>query len=336
MKGVVLVLGPERFLAREAVVRILVARPDLEVTRYDGTETLPAQVLDDLRTPTLFGGSRAVVVDNAGEMLRAALEAFAAYARHPAPGALLVLVATGLDGRLKGAKQLREAAELVDCQPLGQWEIGKWIRKRGGDAYGLQMGEAAAGALRRCVGEDMGLLDAALARLKEQISPRIFLRPEDVEGSTEEHRSPALFEPGNALEDRDLPGALGAVAAAFDEGIRINEGVVGEEAAVAPILLDNLHKAYVKLIRFHLQRRLGVPEEEAARRAGCSPGAMRFFLPRANKHRLDTLVARHRHFAEADSALKGEGPADGRKVLERLLLALLTDSGVTPTSDYRV
>ncbi len=323
MKGTILVLGPERFLAREAVERALKGRPETEIARFDGETALPAQVLDEARTPSLLGGARTVVVENAGEMLRVALEAFAAYAKRPAKGALLVLVAAGLDLRLKGAKQLREAAEVILCEPPGAWKVPEWIRKRAMDAYGLEMGDAAAGALRRAVGEDLGLLDAALARLKEQIAPRAFLRPEDVEGSTEEHRSPAIFEPANALDEADLRKGLATLAAAFDEGIRINERLETEEKAVAAILLDNLHRAYVRLIRYHLHRRGGASEEEAARRAGCSPGAMRFFVPGANRHRLETLVARHAHFGEADAALKENGPADGRRVLETLLLALL-------------
>jgi DNA polymerase-3 subunit delta len=323
VKGIVLVLGPERFLARQAVERALEGRPEADITRFDGATALPAQVLDEVRTRTFLGGARTVVVENAGEMLRTALAAFAAYAKRPASGALLVLVATGLDLRLKGAKQVRDAAEVVPCEPLGQWKVPEWIRKRASGTYGLQMGEAAAGALRRAVGEDLGLLDAALARLKEQIAPRVFLRPEDVEGSTEEHRSPAIFEPGNALEEADLPHTLRAVAEAFDEGIRIDQSIVSDEGAVAPILLDSLHKAYVRLIRYHLQRKVGASEEEAARLAGCSPNATRFFLPNANRHRLETLVERHRHFGEADAALKENGPADGRRVLEKLVLALL-------------
>lgn len=323
MKGVVLILGPERFLAREAVDRVLAAHPDLEPTRYEDEETPAAQVLDDVRTPNLFGGGRIVVVDNAGKMLRDTLEAFAAYAARPSPGAVLVLVSNGLDGRLKGAKQLKEAAQVLECQPLKPWELAKWIRERARDGHGLNAGDAAAGALRRLVGEDLGLLDGALARLKDQIAPRIFLRPEDIEDSTEDHRSPAIFEPGNALEDADLAAALSAIASAFDEGIRINDGVVSEEGAVAPILLDSLHRAYVKLLRYHLHRKMGATEEDAARRAGCSPKQVGYFVPRARKHRLDTLVARHRFFSEADSELKGSRSASGRRVLEKLLLGLL-------------
>jgi DNA polymerase-3 subunit delta len=280
-------------------------------------------VLDDVRTPTLFGGGRVVVVEDAGEMLRGSLEAFAAYAERPAPGALLVLVAGGLDGRLKGARQLREAAEVIPCESPRPWELARWARERARDAYGLQASDAAASALRRLVGADLGLLDAALARLRDQIAPRIYLRPDDIERSTADHRSPAIFEPGNALDDGDLRAGLTSIASAFDEGIRIHEDVVSEEGAVAAILLDHMHRAYVRLLRYHLHRKFGATEEDAARRAGCSPKQVPFFLPKARQHSLQTLVSRHRHFAEADAALKGNGVAGGRQVLEKLVLALL-------------
>lgn len=323
MKGVVLVLGPERFLAREAVERAVEGRPEVDITRLDGAATPLAQALDEVRTRSLLGGARTVIVENAGEMLRTALEAIAAYAGRPAPGALLILVAPSLDGRLKGAKQLRDAAQVVECQPPRGWEVTSWIRERAKRAYGLQTGDLAAGTLRRVLGDDLGLLDVALRRLRDQIAPRIFLRPEDIAGSTEERRSPAIFEASNALEEADLPGALQALASAFDGGIRIDQDVVAEEGAIAAILLDSLHKSYVRLIRYHLHRKVGASEEDAGRRAGCSPNALRFFLPKANRHQLDALVERHRHFREADFSLKENGPADGRRVLETLVLALL-------------
>jgi DNA polymerase III delta subunit len=321
LKGVVLILGPERFLAREALARALEGAAD--VARYDGKEARPGEVLDDARTPSLLGQSRAVVVEDAGDMLRESAEAFAAYARRPVPGVRLVLLATGLDRRLRGAKELEAAAEVVPCQPLKDREVTGWIGRRAREAHGLQVGLPAAEALRRRVGEDLGLLDAALSRLKEQIAPHTLLRPEDVEGSTDERRSPALFEPANALEAGDLPAALRAVEAAFDEGIRIHQDVVHEEKAVGPILLDNLHRAYVKLLRFHLHRRAGLGEEEAARRAGCSPQQAPFFARRARGHRLEALLARHRRFVEADLRLKDDGPDDAKRALEGLLVDLL-------------
>lgn len=324
MASVILVLGPERFLARQAIAAVLERHPDLEATRHDGASTPVAVVLDDVKTPTLFGRPRAVVVENGGALFEgAALEALAAYAEKPVAGALLVLAGTGLDGRLKAAKRLKAAADEIRCEPPPDWKVAAWIGSRAREAHGLQMGTEAAEALRACVGEDLGLLDAELARLRAQIAPRRELTAADVEASTEQHRSPVLFEAANALEERDLSAALRALEGAFTEGVRIKQDVVTEDAGIALILLGNLHRAYVKLTRFHMQHRAGQGESDAARAAGVSPRAATYFLKRARRHRLETLVERHRHFVEADLALKGPGRGSPRQVLEGLLLALL-------------
>jgi len=322
--SVILVLGPERFLARQAVAGVLARNPDLEVTRHDGAATPVAVVLDDVKTPTLFGRPRAVVVENASTLFEgAALEALATYAEKPVAGSLLILAGAGLDGRLKASKRLKAAADEIRCEPPPDWKVAAWIGSRAREAHGLQMGTEAAEALRACVGEDLGLLDAELARLQAQIAPRKELSAADVAASTEEHRSPVLFEAANALEERDLPAALRALEGAFTEGVRIKQDVVTEDAGIALILLGNLHRAYAKLMRFHMQHRAGHAESEAAQAAGVSPKAATYFLKRARRHRLETLVERHRHFVEADLALKGTGSGSPRQVLERLLLALL-------------
>jgi DNA polymerase III delta subunit len=322
--SVVLVLGPERFLARQAIARVLERHPDLEVTKHDGASTPVAAILDDVKTRTLFGGPRAVVVENAGAVFDgAALEALAAYAEKPVAGSLLVLSGTGLDGRLKAAKRLKAAAEEIRCEPPPDWKVTAWIGARAREGHGLSMDAEAGEALRARVGEDLGLLDAELARLKAQIAPRTELSVGDVEASTEQRRSPVLFEAANALEERNLPAALRAIAGAFTEGVRIKQDVVTEEAGIALILLGNLHRAHGKLTRFHMFCRAGRGESEAAQAAGVSPKAASYFLARARRHQLETLVERHRHFVAADLALKGRAGGSPRQVLERLLLALL-------------
>jgi len=323
VSSVVLILGPERFLASEALKDVLAREADRDVTRHEGTAG-PGTVLDDVRTPTLFGGARTVVVDNAAPLFEGdALAAVAAYAQKPAPGSLLVLCGTGLDGRLKLAKQLKAAAEVIPCEPLRTWEVPRWLGARGREAHGLQMGTPAVEALLARVGEDLGALDASLVRLKEQIAPRKDLRVKDIEDSTEEHRSPVLFEASNALEARDLPGALRAIRGAFGEGIRIKQDVISDLPAIAPILLSNLHRAYSKLLRFHMLHHAGSGEAEAARQSGVSPKATSYFLERARSWRLERLLAGHRHFVAADLAVKGRGFSDPQRVLERLVVALL-------------
>lgn len=324
MASVVLVLGPERFLARRAVADVLAAHADLEATRYAGAETRLSQVLDDIRTPTLFGAPRAVVVEDAGALFELdLLTALADYAERPVAGSLLVLQASSLDGRFKEAKRLKASAEVIQCQPLKAHAVAGWIGQHARTAHGLTAGADAIQALRERLGDDLGQIDAALERLKAQIAPRTRLQGDDVAGSTEDHRSPILFEAGNALEARDLKKGLQALSGAFREGIRINQAVVTDWPAVAPILLTNLHRTYVKLLRFHMLAGGGLSDDEAAREAGVSPRAARYFIQRARAHRLEPLLERHRHFVEADVALKSASGLTPRQVLERLLVDVL-------------
>jgi DNA polymerase-3 subunit delta len=322
MGGVHLVLGPERFLAREAV-RGLLAEREYDIARLQGDDAPIGSVLDDLRTPSLFARPKAVVVENASPLLEGeALEALADFAERPPGDGLLVLCAAGLDGRFKQAKRLKAAAAVTECQPLKDWQVAGWIATRARQAHRLQPAPEAVRALQARVGEDLGLLDAALTRLAAQIAPRRDLEAADVEASTGAHRSTALFEPANALEARDLEAGLRALRVAFVEGLRINQDVVTDGAAIGPILLTNLHRAYGNLLRFHLARAAGDPEAEAARAAGIPPKRQQYFLPSARRWKLRTLVDRHARFVAADLALKGSG-GEPRHVLERLVLELL-------------
>jgi DNA polymerase-3 subunit delta len=313
---VVLVLGEERFLAREAVRELLAEHEDADRSRYQGGSIAVSALLDELRTPSLFGSGRVVVVEEAAPLFEEEfLAALADYSAAPAAGTLLVLVAKKIDGRRKAAKALKRAARVIQCAPPHDQQVPAWIVQRGRQAYKLEVRPAAARALRERIGEDLGLLDAALVRLRDQITPRATLHEADIAESTGEHRSPILFEAANALEAADLATALDALEAGFQEGIRIRQDFVTDPRAVAPILLSNLHTAYRKLLRFHM---LG-----DASKLGLSPGAAHHFTRRAKNHRFGRLLARHRLFVEADLALKRSAD-EPQRILEHLLVGLLS------------
>jgi len=323
--GVVLILGEERFGVRLALADLLRKHPDLEESRFTGASTSPAQVLDEVRTPTMAGGRRAVVVDEAGPLLEdAGLAAFAAYAAAPVKGALLVLCTERIDRRFKTAKELCGRAEVLECPVPRADAVRSWLPGWAREAHGLQVARDATDALLERVGEDRALLDGQLARLREQIAPRRKLEASDITDSVEAHRSPALFEAASALEEGKLQGALDSLATCFLEGIRFQDGtVLADEGGIGPIVLGQLHRSWVRLIRTHMLRRAGSDDQEIGRALGLSPGAARYFLPRASRHALPRLLERHELFLAADAGLKGSATLDARRTLEALLLGLL-------------
>lgn len=322
--SVVLVLGEERFGAREAVAEILARHPELEPVRLQGSSAAVADALDEVRTPTLVGGRRAVVVEEADPFLRErALEAVAAYAASPVRGALLVLQAARIDRRFTAAKALLEHARVVECEPPRPEAVRAWLPERARAAHGVQLAPGAAEALVARLGADRDALDAALGRLRHQVAPRTRIESTDVEEGVEAHRSPALYEAASALEAGDLAEALRATRACFAEGIRFPDGgVETDDRAIGPILLAQLHRSWVRLARYAMLRASGADEHEAARALGLSPGAAHHFRKRAGVHPLSRLVERHARFVEADQALKGDG-VEPRQVVETLLLRLL-------------
>ncbi|MHC4953730.1 MAG: DNA polymerase III subunit delta [Planctomycetota bacterium] len=318
-RGVVLILGEDRFLAGEAVRNAIEGR---EAARYRGNEVKLGAALDEVRTLDFFGGGRSVALEEADPLLDAdGLDALADYAEKPVPDSLLVVQAKKIDGRRAGAKRLKAAARVVQVAAPPEWELAQWVVGRARQAHGLQAGRDAAQELVERLGADLGALDRALGRLRVQVAPRDRLTAADVAESTEDHRSPTLFEATNALEARRLKDALAAVDAAFKEGLRMRADVVTEETGVALILLGQLHSAYRKLVRFHMLRR-DASDEEAIRAVGVSPRAARFFIQRASAHRLDQLLERHALFVSADKSLKRGGQSP-RQTLERLLVGLL-------------
>ena len=293
------------------------------LTRYRGNEVKLGSVLDEVRTPDLFGGGRTVVLEEADPLLDVdGLEALADFAERPPGDALLVVQVKKVDGRRAAAKRLKAAASVVEVAAPPDWKLTEWTGNRARRVHGLRSGQDAIQALVDRIGADLGALDRALGRLKTQIAPRDNLTLGDVTESTEDHRSPTLFEATNALEAGKLAEALAAVDSAFREGLRMRSDTVTESTGVALILLGQLHTAYRRLIRFQMLRGNGGPEE-GARAVGISPRAARFFIQRATRHRLERLVERHAFFVEADKQLKrgGESP---RQVIERLLVGLLT------------
>jgi len=328
----ILITGADPFLVREALEEVLAKHPEEEVSRVRleakvlAEETSQrAALFDDLKTPSLFGGRRCVIVEHAaGLMSGSAGESLVAYAERPSPGTRLILLAPSADRRYKAVKALLKTCRSIECKPPDPKTIPAWIARRAQEHYGLELTGAAVRELLSRLGRDLGPLDAALGRLQELIAPETRVEAQDVAHSTADHRSEIYFEPANALEAGDLPRTLAAIETAFTEGLKMRQGVVVDAGALGVILLDNLHKAYLKMLRIGMLLREGASEREAVLGAGASPKAAWILAKQARKHGVERLVARHGFFREADRALKtGGGGGRPRRVLEALVMRLL-------------
>lgn len=206
------IVGAERLLRHEALDRVLQqsgAESDpLGPSRFDGDSAELAMVLDELRTPSLLGGRRVVIVDDADEFIsihRAPLERYCA---DPSPSGVLVLLCDSLPKTTRLHKQIAATGELILFEPLKGNQVGAWLTDRAAQRHGKKLSGSAAAALRDHLGTDLGRLDAELAKLTAYVGQRDRIEANDVAECTGRLREERIFAVADALVAGETAKAL--------------------------------------------------------------------------------------------------------------------------------
>ena len=139
-----------------------------------GVPVEPADVLDELRSVSLFSDRKVVAARRADALVKGHRDAFLDYLAHPDPDAILVIHILNWDKRTATARKLDPYA--VDCTTpyeTGFGEsvfspgspLGRWIAERAPRAHGLRLSADAARRLVELVGTNLGEIDGALEAL---------------------------------------------------------------------------------------------------------------------------------------------------------------------------
>ncbi|MBT7787839.1 MAG: DNA polymerase III subunit delta [Calditrichaeota bacterium] len=122
--------GKEDFIAESGVKTLLdsLLKPEdysLNYFLYYGkdADSLP----ETLFTPPLFGGMRVTVVRQAQDLAGASLNAVVKYLKNKPKDGCLILWAGEPDLRKKFFKSIKGIVEVVDCKPLSDRELSRWI-----------------------------------------------------------------------------------------------------------------------------------------------------------------------------------------------------------------
>jgi DNA polymerase III delta subunit len=352
---VVVLAGADAWLRAEGLRAVLArALPHGDaggsVTRIDARRAedaaAVAAALDDLATPTLFGGGKVVAIENAEaatgpwhrDKRRNAVTALAlAGLERPLGGHVLVL-STSLPLRGTGAVSLDAAAKagalVADCRALydapGPWErarpphdheLARFLSERMREAHGKSLSTADAHLLSRLSGSDLGPLVDALRTLALYVGARPAVSASDVEAVVGSGRTDPAWKVTDAVLDRDLRGALDLVAQAFDHGLVDGRGGATTEAhGVNAILTASLHRQWLKALVGAEALARGDDPGTVAGQAGVPPFQADAFLRRCRRDPGD-LLRRHGAFLDAEAGVKGGG-VPPRLALERLVIAL--------------
>ncbi len=206
------VVGQDRFLRNETVSRIVASITDADEgfgpVRVNGDDAALADVLDELRTLSLLGSRRVVIVDDADGFISSHRAALERYCADPAPTGSLILACNAMPRTTRLYKAINEGGTVMVCEaPKGRAVIA-WIVDRARSAYGKQISATTAAALRDHVGDALGSLDTEIAKLATYIGGRDRIETADVDALTGHHREEKVFAVTDAMASGDVAQAI--------------------------------------------------------------------------------------------------------------------------------
>lgn len=290
--------GEERYLidkAIEAVCERLFGQEPPDPFRCDqlrAPDVDARRILEAVRTATMFGGQRLVIVREVKRLKAPDVDRLAAYSANPVSHAHLVLTTHGkVDGRKSGWKKLRKAATEVTFEPLYSNQMPDWTVQQA-RRHGVSLTPAAAAYLTEAIGTDMALIDAALGKLALNASSKHAMDLDAVQALVGHTRERNVFELTDALSARDLDAALRALHSLADQG---------EEAIKINFMIARHMRI---LLRLKAAQRHNVPSGELAQQAGVSAYFLKRYLKGAKHFQLGELVQLHQRVHETDRRLK--------------------------------
>lgn len=349
---VIVLEGPEEYLRREAIGRILTA---LE-TRYAPLDTvtfhgpasrqeppLPLEdLLNELRGRSLFAPSKVVVLRQADRVFfsssdggeeeergprgRSRLEEdFCAWVKAPDEGIWFLVEFEKLNRQRIIGKTLASSATVLFCPTITkQQDVIHWLRETV-EGYGKRLEARAAELLFLAQGGNLGLLHAEVEKLVLYVGEASEIRTQDVEALLAGTIEFDVFSLTNALERRDLSQALWYARRISTQGLRDQGGKRTDAIGSVHRALFMVAQSLEGILAAKVILAQGGTSAEVASTTGTSPwraeklseAARRFSLPELRRMIADLANWIHStHDTDADPAL----------MLERAVLAICRSS----------
>ncbi len=315
---VTLVTGPEELLVERAVGQVIglarAADPETDVRRLTAAEVEAAR-LRELTSPSLFGETTVLVIDNAHELAADAATALAAYVREPAEHVRLVLVHSGQANRAKAVLEACRSTMVpeISCPKVTRISDRVDFVRSESRSAGRALDDDAARALVDAVGSDLRELSAACAQLVADtdgpITPEVVTRYYEGRAEVTSFQVAALAMEGRTSEAlKQLRFALGC--------------------GVAPVLVTSALAAGLRSIGRVASAPRGARPADLARDLGMPPWKVDVVRRQMRGWNADALADAIAAVAQADGAVKGAGgAADPGYALEKAVVLICAARG---------
>ena len=320
---VYVVSGPEPLLKREAVGALVTAAlgtqtDSLGPTKFAGDGAELADVLDEVRTLSLLGEMRVVVVEEADGFVsehRAALERYCA---DPSDAGCLILVCKSFRASTRLFKAVNGLGGVVKCEPPRRAALFTWIDQRARNVYRKRMDRLAASRLRDYVGDSLGILDAELSKLSTFVGERLSITLADVNALVGNVREQTVFAITDAMAEGDARTALYHW-----------ERVLATDRAAPGRAIGGLAWGIRRLLDAHDAVAGGTPVRALARQFWTEPDVLERRLHRLPRARLEDQLS---DLLDADVASK-TGLSDVNRAVERFIINHVSAARRTGTGD---
>jgi len=217
--------GDETFLSRLVLAQLRQVvlgdvESDVPFATFDGKTAQWRDVVDEISTVSLFGGSRRLaIVDQADEFVSKHRSQLEEYVDRPARGGVLILEVGSWASNTRLYKMVEKSGLQVACKlptrKAGRRDVtddGKlrdWISARAKSAHSLLLSAQAAGLVLELIGPELGLIDQELAKLSLYVNPGEKAKPEQIRNVVGGWRMKTTWELIDAAVDGDAAEALG-------------------------------------------------------------------------------------------------------------------------------
>ena len=307
---VYVVCGPEPFLKHETVAglvaRALGGRTDcLGPSKFEGDRAELAEVLDEVRTLSLLGEMRVVVVADADGFVsrhRAALER---YCIDPSDMGCLILLCKSFGANTRLYKKVNGFGGVITCEAPRGAALVSWICNRSLKTYGKRIDRGGAGRLRNHVGDSLGVLDQELDKLTTYVGERPNITAEDVDVLVGNVREQRVFAITDAMAEGDARTALHQW-----------ERVLATDRAAPGRAIGGLAWGIRRLLEAHDAVAGGTPAHRLAQQFRTKPEILERRLRRVSRRQLEDQLC---DLLEADVASK-TGASEVSRAVERFII----------------
>ncbi|MCC6424680.1 MAG: DNA polymerase III subunit delta [Phycisphaerales bacterium] len=160
-------VGEDVFLQLRKLSSLLATLPpNTQRIDADGERVELSELLDELRSYSMFSSSKVVVVRNAEMLISRYREQLEDYLSHPANSSVLMLRVPKLPGNERISKLIAKVGKVEDCNPPK--DVARWSADHAAKEHKLSITPAAARMLVELIGDDLGRIDNELAKLALQ------------------------------------------------------------------------------------------------------------------------------------------------------------------------